>query len=63
MSKKVKIYLIVFILAVALTFLLSSCDLILGYDPTDFESENFCCGAFGFIGAPLLMLKVINKKM
>jgi hypothetical protein len=55
MSRKVKTYLTVFILAVALTFLLSSCDLI--------AESDYCCGGLGFIGAPLLMLKVINKNM
>jgi hypothetical protein len=61
MSKKVKIYLIIFILTVVLTFLLSSCG-----DAMDFLLGGWaesCCGSFAFIGAPLLMLKVINKKM
>jgi hypothetical protein len=51
MSRKVKIYLTVFILVVALPLVLTSCKAF-GVD------VDTCCGGFAFIGIPLMLMKI-----
>ena len=59
MTKKSKLYILIFIFVFALPLILSGCDvgdLVLGGGWVE-----QCCGGLSFIGAPILMMMVTKK--